>query len=243
MASRLRRKGISPVLATLILIVIAVLAGLAVYAWVSGWMGGWIGAGSKELKVIKIIFKQGSWSKTKVGETKDTGTETYDLWSVGYRYYYMTGTIKVYVYDENDNEYELTRSGDNLMYDGTDVGDIDRDDGTMTIDYTALESATGANFVDGKDVLVTCTWQRIDLLVKNTGGAALSIKRIWVGKSSDCPWDWTWTVKHLTLPYRMDPGSERWIYLTHDYTSGATYFFKLECADGSVFGPFSEEAP
>ena len=34
------RAGISPVLATLILIVIAVVAGLMVYAWVSGWMGG-----------------------------------------------------------------------------------------------------------------------------------------------------------------------------------------------------------
>jgi len=33
-------KGISPVLATLILIVIAVVAGLIVYSWVAGWIGG-----------------------------------------------------------------------------------------------------------------------------------------------------------------------------------------------------------
>ena len=38
MAPRSRR-GISPVLATLILIVIAVVAGLVVYSWIMGWIG------------------------------------------------------------------------------------------------------------------------------------------------------------------------------------------------------------
>jgi len=33
------RRGISPVLATLILIVIAVVAGLVVYSWIMGWIG------------------------------------------------------------------------------------------------------------------------------------------------------------------------------------------------------------
>jgi len=33
------RRGISPVLATLILIVIAVVAGLVVYGWIMGWIG------------------------------------------------------------------------------------------------------------------------------------------------------------------------------------------------------------
>jgi len=42
MVRRARRaiKGVSPVLATLILIVVAVIAGLLVYGWVTGWIGG-----------------------------------------------------------------------------------------------------------------------------------------------------------------------------------------------------------
>ena len=233
------RRGISPVLATLILIVIAVLAGLAVYAWVSGWMSGWIGAGSKELKVIRIIFRQGSWTNKTVGKTAPSGSKTYDLWSVGYNYYYITGTVKVYVFDEDGNGYELTSEGDKLKYNGKEVGSIDRDDGKITINYDDI----GATFDDKRDVLVICTWQRIDLIVKNTGGAALSIKRIWAGETSDCPWEWQGYVKNVALPYRLDPGRDVRMYLTHYYNSGRTYFFKLECTDGSVFGPFSEKAP
>ncbi len=42
MVRRMRRavKGVSPVLATMILIVIAVVSGLIIYAWIMGWVGG-----------------------------------------------------------------------------------------------------------------------------------------------------------------------------------------------------------
>jgi len=36
----MRRKAISPVIATLLLIVIAIVAGIAVYGFVTGWIGG-----------------------------------------------------------------------------------------------------------------------------------------------------------------------------------------------------------
>ena len=260
MVRRVRRaiRGISPVLATLILIVIAIVAGLVVWAWVSGWVGRQIGAGGKRLDVIHIIFKKGSWTKYDGGwTTADTGTVEYDLWAVGYGYYKMDeGTVKVYVTDQNGNEYELYdayRSGYGwqLWYKdgGTehDVGDIDYDDGKITVDYSALESAIGGDPFTGTDpdesVKISCTWYRIDLFVKNTGSEALSIRRVWVGTTSDCPWDWSGRIKHISLPYRLDPGGEVWLYLTTKYDSGKTYFFKIECTDGSTFGPFSEQAP
>ena len=250
------RAGISPVLATLILIVIAVVAGLMVYAWVSGWMGGWLGAGGKELKVVHIIFDKGSWSKYDGGwSTADDGTVEYDLWAVGYKYYKMDeGTVKVYVTDQNGNEYELYdawRSGVGwqLWYEdgGTehDVGDIDYDDGKITVDYSALESAIGSDVFTGTDpdesVKISCTWYRIRLFIKNTGGEKLSVKRIWYGTTSDCPNGLS--IKDPSLPYTLSPGSERWFYAANEFSSGLKYFFKVECTDGSVFGPFSKTAP
>ena len=54
MVKRARRaiKGVSPVLATLILIVIAVVAGLIVYGWITGWMRTKLP--SEELQIDKV---------------------------------------------------------------------------------------------------------------------------------------------------------------------------------------------
>ena len=237
-----RRAGISPVLATLILIVIAVVAGLMVYAWVSGWMGGWLGAGGKELKVIHIIFDKTTWTKHTVGKTAANGEVEYDL---GFSWYYTDkGAMRIYVYASDDSEIELTISGDDVMHDTDDVGDISYyDPWKITIDYGKLQGSTGKTFDDKHDVKVTATWYRIRLFVKNTGGESLSIRRVWAGTTSDCPWDWSGRIKHISLPYRLNPGSEIWLHLTTDYDSGKKYFFKIECADGSVFGPFSKTAP
>ena len=237
-----RRAGISPVLATLILIVIAVVAGLMVYAWVSGWMSGWLGAGGKELKVVHIIFDKTTWTKHTVGKTKADGIETYTL---GFSWYYTDkDAMRIYVYNETGWEYELTISDDDVMYGTDDVGDISYyDPWKITIDYGKLKGATGSTFDDKHDVKVTATWYRIRLFVKNTGGESLSIRRVWAGTTSDCPDNWSGYIKHISLPYRLDPGGEVWLYLTRDYSSGKKYFFKIECTDGSVFGPFGKTAP
>ena len=65
------RRGISPVLATLILIVIAVVAGLLVYAWVMGWMGGRTPTGMIRVdKVIRVDEGVYRIVVTNVGDTK-----------------------------------------------------------------------------------------------------------------------------------------------------------------------------
>ena len=56
MVRRVRRaiKGISPVLATLILIVIAVVAGLIVYGWIAGWIGRRLP--TEEVRIDRIYY-------------------------------------------------------------------------------------------------------------------------------------------------------------------------------------------
>ena len=66
MASRLRRKGVSPVLATLILIVIAVVAGLVVYAWVMGWIGGVVKGGRENLVIRDFYIVDKDYSSGKI---------------------------------------------------------------------------------------------------------------------------------------------------------------------------------
>ena len=72
-----RRLGISPVLATLILIVIAVVAGIIVFAWVSGWMGGRLGAGEVGLNIEHVSVEKGRISIVvrNTGRTKITITD------------------------------------------------------------------------------------------------------------------------------------------------------------------------
>ena len=56
MVRRARRaiRGVSPVLATLILIVVAVIAGLIVYGWVTGWIGGKLP--TEEVRIDRIYL-------------------------------------------------------------------------------------------------------------------------------------------------------------------------------------------
>ncbi len=238
MRRRLTRSGVSPVLATLILIVIAVVAGLIVYAWVSGWMGRWLGAGGKELKIMNVWFQQGSWSSATVGKTADSGTVEYDLWSVGYRWYYIVpGSMEVYVWASDDTQLTLDESSWHLYYDGTIVGDVDYYNGKIKINYDALASASGKTFDTTHDVKVKCTWRRIELRLKNTGGVDIAITKLWVGYSQDCPWDWNSYVKFTTLPWTIKAGEEKRFYITHDWTAGKDYYFKFE-TDGQYLGPY-----
>ena len=69
MASRSRR-GISPVLATLILIVIAVVAGLVVY----GWIMGWIGTQKQQVAFAVRVIRTNSTAYTV--EVRNTGSTT-----------------------------------------------------------------------------------------------------------------------------------------------------------------------
>ena len=72
MARRIRRavKGVSPVLATLILIVVAVVAGLVVYAWVSGWIRVQLGKVREQLTIRAVYI---------MGRNYDTGNLKYRL--------------------------------------------------------------------------------------------------------------------------------------------------------------------
>jgi len=81
------RKAISPVLATLLLIVITVVAGLIVYAWIMDYFGTRVG---KELMITHIDFKPGEdppdWGGGNEIITiyiKNTGTVTI-VWSEVY---------------------------------------------------------------------------------------------------------------------------------------------------------------
>jgi len=64
------RRGISPVLATLILIVIAVVAGLVVYSWVMGW----IGAQKRQVALAVRVIRTNEDSYTV--EIRNTGSTT-----------------------------------------------------------------------------------------------------------------------------------------------------------------------
>ena len=76
MARRIRRavKGVSPVLATLILIVVAVIAGLLIYGFVMGQFGRWLGGASEQITL------KGFYIDTKI---------------------YSTGQIRYYLVIEN----------------------------------------------------------------------------------------------------------------------------------------------
>ena len=63
-------RGISPVLATLILIIIAVVAGILVYAWTMGWIGGQLGGAREELRIEGLTVSKGHVYIT----VKNTGT-------------------------------------------------------------------------------------------------------------------------------------------------------------------------
>jgi len=241
MVRRIRRaiRGISPVLATLILIVIAIVAGLVVWAWVSGWVGRQIGAGGKRLDVIHIMFDKATWSDKQFDDwtVKDNEKVTYDVWSKSGNYYYIKpGTVEIEVPTTSGSVVIEDDGGGKLVTDGNEVGSIDYDGGVFEIDYTKITDEK-----PGEKIKVSCELYRIRLFIKNKGSEKLSVRRIWWGYTSDCPS--TLNIKDPSLPFTLSPGSDRWFYAANYYDSGKTCFFKIECTDGSTFGPFSEEAP
>ena len=236
MVRRIRRaiRGISPVLATLILIVVAVVAGLIVYVWVSGWMGRWLGVASRELKIVNCQFDREFWTKSYVGRAQTSGEKTYNLGHNWYEAYDMY----VYVYDTEDNEHTLTRSGDNLMCNGQDVGDIQRyNPWKITINFTTLSDATGATFDSTCDVKVSAKWYRIHLRIANTGGVDISITEVRAGHSRDCPDSWNYYVKFTTLPWTIRAGDEEDFYISRSWDAGKNYYFKFKI-DSEYLGPY-----
>ena len=82
MARRVRRaiKGISPVLATLILIVIAVVAGLIVYGWVAGWIGGRLP--TEEVRIDRIYYVNATTLRIIVINTGKTSVTIDYVWVI-----------------------------------------------------------------------------------------------------------------------------------------------------------------
>ena len=73
-------KGISPVLATLILIVIAVVAGLLVYGWVSGWIGRRLP--TEEVRIDRIYYVNATTLRIIVINTGKTSVTIDHVWVI-----------------------------------------------------------------------------------------------------------------------------------------------------------------
>ncbi len=56
------RKGISPIIATVLLILIAIAAGIVIYAFATGWIGGRLNQGSGPQAVL--VVETGYWNST-----------------------------------------------------------------------------------------------------------------------------------------------------------------------------------
>ena len=57
---RILRKGISPIIATVLLILIAIAAGIVIYAFATGWIGGRLNEGSGPQAVL--VVETGYWN-------------------------------------------------------------------------------------------------------------------------------------------------------------------------------------
>jgi len=82
MVRRARRaiRGVSPVLATLILIVVAVIAGLLVYGWVTGWIGGKLP--NEEVRIDRIFWVDDKTLRIVVTNTGKTSVTIDYVWVI-----------------------------------------------------------------------------------------------------------------------------------------------------------------
>ena len=116
------RRGISPVLATLILIVIAVVASLVVY----GWIMGWIGAQKRQVAFAVRVIRTNSTAYTV--EVRNTGS--------------ITVTIsKVTVTDPDGDIHEATAD----KFTGLGTGN------TLDPGHSATATTSDANAGEGED--------------------------------------------------------------------------------------------
>ena len=138
------RRGISPVLATLILIVIAVVAGLVVYSWVMGW----IGAQKRQVALAVRVIRTSTTNYTL--EIRNTGSTTVTISKVtvtdpdGDTHTNATSLTPSDTLDPGDSAVAITKleskgpSGDgNTATTGTEVTvTVECDKGTFTYKVT-----------------------------------------------------------------------------------------------------------
>jgi archaeal type IV pilus assembly protein PilA len=137
------RKGISPIFATLILIAIAVIAGVVVYMFVSGTLATMTGGGAAAQEKVAIQSASYDSGTVKVYATCSSGP--------------LPTVNGMIIKDTQGNTV------DNAVIDAengfTAIGALDTIEGTITIDvagtYTAtLTTAAGGSFVSPSFVVV-----------------------------------------------------------------------------------------
>ena len=101
---RIRRKAVSPVIATLLIVAIAVAAAIITYVWSMGLLGGLMGTGGQQTKE-QLIVEFYDW--------KDLATIKFSLRNVG-----SVNCLIAAVYLEGE---DLTAGGDTISI-GTNKG-------------------------------------------------------------------------------------------------------------------------
>jgi len=111
---RIRRKAVSPVIATLLIVAIAVAAAIITYVWSMGLLGGLMGTGGQQTKE-QLIVEFYDW--------KDLATIKFSLRNVG-----SVNCLIAAVYLEGE---DLTAGGDTISI-GTNKGYTKTVTGTFT---------------------------------------------------------------------------------------------------------------
>jgi len=130
---RIRRKALSPVIATLLMVAIAVAAAIITYVWSMGLLGGLMGTGGAQTKE-QLILENWNWKATD-------GKLSFVLRNIG--------SSKVIIAAAYLEGLALTTVGPN---DALDMG--------STKSYSDINLPSGGNFTDGASYglkLVTIT--------------------------------------------------------------------------------------
>ena len=91
------RKGISPIIATVLLILIAIATGIVIYAFATGWIGGRLnqGSGPQAVLVVETGYWNGSTSETFVLYVRNDGGAPANI-------------TRAYITDPNGNVYYIS---------------------------------------------------------------------------------------------------------------------------------------
>ena len=243
MARRIRRaiRGISPVLATLILVVVAVIAGLIVYAWVSGWMRTQLGKVREQLTVRAIYI---------MGRNYDTGNLKYRL-EIENTGDTTAEVTKIRVKDEGGSIWEI---GVSWRSTPGSLAYLDFETGGLwevgeSLDIWVFTKAGGIYEVTGMSVKAWYSYALIiwdvdrygakkyyiDLL--NIGKGTLTVEKI--GLSTDGKtWDWDETPDGKESIV-IEAGKWYWnvdVETAEDYKEGTTVYVRVETDHGSWEG-------